>query len=151
MKRDEFLSTVSRGLILVCAGSCVVACSSGDDGGGIAPPVTPPPSSGTKVSVALSRMPNIGDQVTSNGVLFFRIAAGDSASSFIATESVCPHQGGALVWKATDNNIQCQLHFAEYDKTGAVLQGPQNSSGSTRMLKIYAKVIDGGNIEATVS
>ncbi len=150
MKRDEFLNTVSRGLILVCAGSCVVACSSGDDGG-VAPPVTPPPSSGTKVSVALSRMPNVGDQVTSSSVLFFRIAAGNSASSFIATEAICPHQGGALVWKASNDRIQCQLHFAEYDSSGAVLQGPQNSSGSTRMLKIYAKVIEGGNLVATVS
>lgn len=150
MRREEFLNSISRGLILVCAGSCVVACSSGDDGG-VAPPVTPPPSSGTKVSVALSRMPNVGNQVTSNGVLFFRISAGTTASSFIATESVCPHQGGALVWKATADRIQCQLHFAEYDTNGAVLQGPQNSSGSTRMLKIYAKVIEGGNLVATVS
>lgn len=150
MKRDEFLNTISRGLILVCAGSCIVGCSSGDDGG-VAPPVTPPPGSGTKVSVALSRMPNVGNQVSSNGVLFFRISAGTTASSFIATEAVCPHQGGALVWKATEDRIQCQLHFAEYDTSGAVLQGPQNSSGSTRMLKIFAKVIEGENLVATVS
>lgn len=151
MKRDEFIQTISRGLILVCAGSCAAACSSGDDGGGTTPPVTPPPSSGTKVSVAISTMPNIGNQTTKNGVLFFRIAAGDSASSFIATEAACPHQGGALVWKATEDLIQCQLHFSEYDTNGSVIQGPQNSSGGTRMLKIYAKVIDGGNLIATVS
>ncbi|CAN5334102.1 hypothetical protein BH23BAC2_BH23BAC2_24620 [soil metagenome] len=151
MKRDEFLNTISRGLILVCAGSCAVACSSGDDGVVAPSPVTPPPSSGTKVSVALSRMPNVGDQVSSNGVLFFRISAGTTASSFIATEAVCPHQGGALVWRAADDRIQCQLHFAEYSTSGAVLQGPQNSSGGTRMLKVYNKVIEGGNLVATVS
>jgi nitrite reductase/ring-hydroxylating ferredoxin subunit len=150
MKRDEFLNTISRGLILVCAGSCVVACSSSDDGG-TTPTPSPPPASGSKVSVAISRMPNVGDQVTSGGVLFFRIATGDSASSFIATESVCPHQGGALVWKATDNKIQCQLHFAEYDTAGSVLQGPQGSSGNTRMLRVYSKVIESGNLVATVS
>lgn len=150
MKRDEFLNTISRGLILVCAGSCVVACSSSDDGGSTPTP-NPPPVSGTKVSVALSRMPNVGDQVTSGGVLFFRISTGDSASAFIATESICPHQGGALVWKATDNKIQCQLHFAEYDTSGAVLQGPQGTSGSTRMLTVYSKVIENGNLIATVS
>ncbi len=146
MKRDEFLNTISRGLILVCAGSCVAACSSGDD----SDTTLPPPSAGTKVSVALSRMPNVGDQVTSNRVLFFRIAAGVSASSFIATESVCPHQGGALVWKVSSDRIQCQLHFAEYDTSGAVLQGPQNSSGNTRILNIYAKTIEGENLVATV-
>lgn len=111
----------------------------------------PPPSSGTKVSVAISRMPNVGDQVTSGGVLFFRIAAGDSASSFIAAESACTHQGGALVWKATNDLIQCQLHFSEYKTDGSLIQGPQNSSGGTRMLKIYSKTIDNGNLIATVS
>ncbi len=151
MKRDEFLKTVSRGLILVCAGSCVVACSSSDDGGGTTPPPNPPPSSGTKVSIALSRLPNVGDYVTSGGVLFFRIADGNTAASFVATESICPHQGGALIWKATEDRIQCQLHFAEYNTSGAVLQGPQGSSGSTRALMIYAKVIEGGNLVATVS
>ncbi len=151
MKRDEFINTISRGLILVCAGSCVVACSSSDDGGGTTPPPNPPPTSGTKVSVALSRMPNVGDYVTSGGVLFFRIATGNTANSFVATESICPHQGGALIWKATADRIQCQLHFSEYDTNGAVLQGPQGSSGSTRALKIYSKVIDGSNLVATVS
>ena len=151
MKRDEFIQTISRGLILVCAGSCVVACSSSDDGGGTTPPVVPPPSSGTKVSVALSRMPNIGDQVKSGGVLFFRITAGNSASSFVATESACPHQGGALVWKASDSLIQCQLHFAEYSANGSVTQGPQGSTGGTRMLRVYSKVVDGDNLVATVS
>jgi Rieske Fe-S protein len=150
MRRDKFLNTISRGLILVCAGSCVVACSTSDDGG-TTPPLNPPPTSGTKVSVALSRMPNVGDQVTSGGVLFFRISVGMTASSFIATESVCPHQGGALVWKASNELIQCQLHFAEYNANGSVIQGPQNSSGSTRMLKVYAKIIEGENLVATVS
>ena len=152
MKRDEFLNTISRGLILVCAGSCVVACSTGDDGGGgTTPPPNPTPSSGTKVSVALSRLTSVGDQVTTGGVLFFRISEGSTASSFIATEAICPHQGGALIWKATDNKIQCQLHFAEYNTSGTVLQGPQGSSGNTRTLEIYSKVIEGGNLVATVS
>lgn len=152
MKRNDFLNTLSGGLILVCAGSCMVSCSPSEDSadGTPRPPVTNP-SAGSKVSVALSRMPNIGDQVTSSGVLFFRIAAGDMANSFIATEASCPHQGGALVWRVNDDRIQCQLHSATYTTNGSVIQGPQNSSGSTRMLKIYSKTVENGNLIATIS
>ncbi len=152
MKRNDFLNTLSGGLILVCAGSCMVSCSTSEDNpDGTPRPPTPTPTAGTKVSVALSSMPNVGDQKTSGGVLFFRIAEGDMASSFIATESICPHQGGALVWRVNDNRIQCQLHAATYNTSGEVLRGPQNSSGSTRMLKIYAKTIENGNLIATIS
>ena len=151
MKRNDFLNTLSGGLILVCAGSCMVSCSTGDDGTeGTPRPPTPTPVAGTKVSVALSSMQNVGDQITSNSVLFFRIAEEDVAGSFIATEAICPHQGGALVWRVNDNRIQCQLHSATYNTSGNVLQGPQNSAGSTRMLKIYAKTVENGNLIATV-
>tara|TARA_R100000935_G_scaffold20669_1_gene38919 strand:+ start:1941 stop:2399 length:459 start_codon:yes stop_codon:yes gene_type:complete len=151
MKRNDFLNTLSGGLILVCAGSCMVSCSGSDDGTeGTPRPPNPSPVAGTKVSVALSSMPNVGDQITSNSVLFFRIAEGDIAGSFIATEAICPHQGGALVWKVNDNRIQCQLHSATYNTSGNVIQGPQNSSGSTRMLKIYDKTVANGNLIATV-
>tara|TARA_R100001369_G_scaffold92902_1_gene141214 strand:+ start:32923 stop:33381 length:459 start_codon:yes stop_codon:yes gene_type:complete len=151
MKRNDFLNTLSGGLILVCAGSCMVSCSTGDDGAeGTPRPPTPNPVAGTKVSVVLSSMPNVGDQIKSNSVLFFRIAEEDIAGSFIATEAICPHQGGALVWRVNDNRIQCQLHSATYNTSGNVLQGPQNSAGSTRMLKIYAKTVENGNLIATV-
>lgn len=152
MKRNDFLKTLSGGLILVCAGSCMISCSSSDDGSeGTPRPPTPAPVSGTKVSVSLSSMPKVGDQKTSNGVLFFRVAEGDIASAFIATEAICPHQGGALVWRVNDNRIQCQLHSATYSTNGEVLQGPQNSAGSTRMLKIYSKIVENGNLIATIS
>lgn len=152
MKRNDFLNTLSGGLILACAGSCMLSCSSSDDGmdGTPRPPATTP-TAGTKVSVSLSRMPNIGDQVTSAGVLFFRIAAGDLATAFIATEASCPHQGGALVWRVNDDRIQCQLHAATYTIDGSVIQGPQNSAGSTRMLKIYTKTVENGTLIATIS
>ena len=152
MKRNDFLNTLSGGLIMVCAGSCMLSCSPSDnDSDGTPRPTVPNPSAGSKVSVALSTMPNIGDQVTSTGVLFFRIASGETASAFIATEAFCPHQGGPLTWRVNDDRIQCQLHAATYTTSGSVIQGPQNSSGSTRMLKIYSKTLENGNLIATIS
>lgn len=150
MKRGEFLV---KGVLLACSGACVLsACSSGDDGG-----TTDPPGNGgnnggtTTVSVSLSNLPNIGDQFTRSGVLFFRIGEGNASADFVATESVCPHQGGQLVWMEDEGYIECQLHFSRYEEDGDVIRGPQGESGSTRALKVYPTSISGGNITATVS
>lgn len=148
MKRGEFLV---KGVLLACSGACALsACSSGDDGGG----TNNPPGNGggpTTVSVSLSSMPDLGDQTTRNGVLFFRIGEGNTSSDFVATEAVCPHQGGQLVWVEDGGYIECQLHFSRYEDDGDVIRGPQGESGTTRDLNVYATSISGGNITATVS
>lgn len=129
------------------------ACSSGDDGtdsGG---------SNGggnngggsNNVSIDVSLIPNIGDQTTRNGVLFIRIASGNTASSFVATESLCPHQGGQLVFKSGENLIECQLHFAQYELDGDTIQGPQGTTGNTRDLRLYATSVSGSTLTATTS
>lgn len=151
MKRGEFLISAGKGVLLVCSGSCMLAsCSSGDDGGG-----TPPPGNGgngsSTVSVSLSSLANVGDQTTKSGVLFFRIGEGNSTSAFVATEAVCPHQGGQLVWEQENGYIECQLHFSRYESDGDTIRGPQNAAGSTRDLKVYPTTISNGNLIATVS
>ncbi|WP_300435657.1 Rieske (2Fe-2S) protein [Christiangramia sp.] len=145
MKRGEFLV---KGVLLACSGACALsACSSGDDGGG---GTTAPPGNGAQtVTVSLSNLADVGDQVTSNGVLFFRIGSGNTSSDFVATESVCPHQGGQLVWVEDAGYIECQLHFARYEDDGDVIRGPQNSAGNTRDLEVYSTSISNGNITAT--
>lgn len=150
MKRIEFISSIGKGVILVCSGSCVLAgCSSGGDdsdgnGGN---------NGGTdnKVSVSLSSLSEIGDQTSKSGVLFFRIGPGNTTNDFVATEAICPHQGGQLVWIQDDMLIECQLHHSQYEADGDVIQGPQNASGSTRDLKIYSINISGGTLTATKS
>ncbi|PTX44579.1 hypothetical protein C8P64_0560 [Christiangramia gaetbulicola] len=148
MKRGEFLV---KGVLLACSGACALsACSSSDDGGG----TTNPPGNGggpTTVSVNLSSLADIGDQVTSSGVLFFRIGEGNTSADFVATEAVCPHQGGQLVWVEDEGYIECQLHFSRYEEDGDVIRGPQGESGTTRSLRVYSTSISGGSITATVS
>lgn len=149
MKRGEFLISAGKGVILVCSGSCVLAgCSSGDDGG-----TNQPPGNGggpTTVSVSLSSLSDLGDQITKNRVLFFRIGEGNSTSDFVATEAVCPHQGGQLVWQQENNYIECQLHFSRYEPDGDTIRGPQNTTGGTRDLEVYPVSISDGNLIATV-
>lgn len=146
MKRKDFLRSVGQGIIITCAGACLSQCSTGDSPSGN----NNPPASG-EVSANLSAIPNIGDQTAKNGVLFIRIAEGSTSSSFIATEAFCPHQGGQLVWLDNEDIIQCQLHFAEFQPDGDVLQGPQGSSGNVRKLQVYSTNIASGVITASVS
>ncbi|MCM8568682.1 Rieske (2Fe-2S) protein [Gramella jeungdoensis] len=151
MKRGEFIISAGKGVLLVCSGSCMLAsCSSGDDGGGTQPPGNGGNGSST-VSVSLSSLSDVGDQTSKSGVLFFRIAEGNTTSAFVATESVCPHQGGQLVWVENEGYIECQLHFSRYEQDGDTIRGPQNSAGSTRDLKVYSTTISDGNLIATVS
>lgn len=161
MERDEFIKSLGFGMALVCAGSCLSAC--GGKGNDPKPDDKPNPNpgggnpnpgggGGNTASVNLSnQLMAIGDQVITGGVLFFRIAAGNTASSFVATESVCPHQGGGLVWKQGISKVQCQLHFSEYAANGSVTQQPQGTTGSTRTLKIYSTAISGTTLTATIT
>jgi cytochrome b6-f complex iron-sulfur subunit len=146
MERDEFLKSLGLGLALVCTGSCFQSCSkSGDDDN----EPNPNPGGSNTVSVDLSqRLLNVGDQFTASGVLFFRTAAGNQAASFVATEALCPHQGGTLEWQQANNRIECQLHFSRYESNGAIQRQPQGG-GSTRALRIYAVTVNGNTLTAT--
>lgn len=155
MERDEFIKSLGLGMALLCTGSCMSGCGGKGDTGTPDPGPKPPGGGGGNGNTATidlaTQIMAIGDQITANGVLFFRIAAGNNAASIVATESICPHQGGGLVWKSALNKIQCQLHFSEYGTNGAVLQGPQNTTGSTRTLKIYNTAISGTKLTATIA
>lgn len=141
MERDEFLKTLGISFAMVCAGTCLNSCGKkGDEG-----PVTPPGSDNT-ASVDISALTAIGSKTTAGGVLFFRIADGSQASSFIATEPVCTHEGGSLVWVQSENKIKCQKHGAEFTSAGTVTLGP-----ATRALNIYPVTLTGTTLTATKS
>jgi len=157
MEREEFLKSLGFGLALVCTGSCMSGCGKGSDAPE-KPDTNPPPAGGgtggngggSGITVDLgSQLKAIGDQLVTSSVLVFRIAAGNTPAAFVATESICPHQAGNLVWKQGLNRVQCQLHFSEYSTGGTVLQGPQGSSGDTRALKVYATTVTGTTLTVT--
>ncbi|MBE7175384.1 MAG: Rieske (2Fe-2S) protein [Mucilaginibacter polytrichastri] len=151
MERNEFLKSLGVGMAWVCAGTCLQACG-GSKSNNPTPDPDPVGGGGTSVNVDLSnRLANVGDQFSSSGVLFIRTAEGNTAASFVATEAVCPHQGGDLLWLKSQNMIQCQLHFAEYKSDGTVIQGPQNTSGNTRKLKIYPVTVNGSTLTAAIA
>ena len=106
MKRKEFVIKMGTGVLVACSGSCLLsACSPGDDGiqntgentgdGG---------NNGSKPSIDIGVIPEVGDQRKSGRVLFIRIDTGNSTSSFVALEAICPHQSGALVYVPDQDN-----------------------------------------------
>ncbi|RZL30171.1 MAG: Rieske (2Fe-2S) protein [Pedobacter sp.] len=150
MERNDFIKSLGLGIALVCTGSCLSGCGSkGSDpqpnnpaGGG--------PPTGTTASVDLnSQLLSVGAATTVNGILFIRTAAGNSASSFAATQAVCPHQGGALNWIQASNYIQCGLHASRYTSAGAILAQP-NDGGTTSALKVYTPTVSGNTLSVTV-
>jgi len=147
MERDEFLKTLGISFALACTGTCFQACSKGgDDDNG-----TPNPNPGSNtVNVNISTLSSVGSQTIVNGVLFFRIAAENTASSFVATESACPHQGNPLTWQQNNNRIFCSLHSSTYTSAGAVTNQPSDG-GSTRALKVYSVTLTGTTLTATKS
>lgn len=153
MERQEFLKSLGLGLFAVCAGSCLSACGGSDEVGTPSNPGNnqPPIAVGNKVTVNMSTMPNVGDSTKLNGVLFIRIAAGSTATSFVATEAICPHQGGGLDWLQGQNLIQCNLHQAQFTSSGTVTRGP-STGGGVRALRIYPLAIENNtSLTATVS
>lgn len=151
MERNEFIKSLGLGIALVCTGSCMTGCGSkGDD----ATP-TPTPGGGggtvgTKVNVDLgSQLLTVGAFLASGGVLFIRTATGNVASSFVATQASCPHQGGALNWVQASNVIQCSLHSSKYTTSGSIVAQP-NDGGTTSALKVYALAVSGTTLTATI-
>ncbi|WP_207533830.1 Rieske 2Fe-2S domain-containing protein [Desertivirga arenae] len=146
MERDEFLKSLGIGLALVCTGSCFTACSKGGSEDEPAPGGNN--NNGNTSSVDISTLASVGSQKTVNGVLFIRIAAGSETSAFVATEAICPHQGGNLNWQS--NKIECDNHKATFGSNGTVLSQPLGG-GTVRALKIYSTSLTGTTLTATKS
>jgi cytochrome b6-f complex iron-sulfur subunit len=151
MERNEFIKSLGLGVALVCTGACFSACGKKSDspepskpnGGGGAP-------SGTTASVDLStQILAVGASIVVNSILFIRTAAGNTTTSFAATQAVCPHQGGALSFIQASNYIQCGLHSSRYSTSGGILAQP-NDGGTTSALKVYPLTVSGNTLTATV-
>jgi cytochrome b6-f complex iron-sulfur subunit len=152
MERNEFIKSLGLGIALVCTGSCMSGC-----GGSKADDPAPKPggggggTSGTKVNLDLAtQLLSVGAFTVVNGVLFVRLATGNTTASFTATQATCPHQGGALNWVAASNLLQCALHSSQYSSAGAIIRQP-NDGGTTSSLKVYTLELSGNTLTATIS
>lgn len=155
MERQEFLKSLGLGFATVCAGACLASCGGGDDtstpGNTNPPPTTnPPPVTGNTATASLSNLATVGSSTKVGAVLFFRIAAGDMPSSFVATEAQCPHQAGNLNWIQSQDLIRCDLHSATFQKNGTTISQPVGG-GNARNLKIYSTTVNATSVVATLT
>lgn len=148
MERQEFLKTLGISFAAVCVGSCISACGKKDD----ATPAnnTPPPPSGTFVSADLSEFIGVGFKKLVSGIAIFRIAAGDTAASFIAIQPLCTHAQGELDWKSESNFIQCRRHQAQFTANGVNTSPPQGG-GTAPNLKTYTVTVVDGKVNVKIA
>ncbi|SMO64430.1 QcrA and Rieske domain-containing protein [Solitalea koreensis] len=143
MKRNEFLSKLGIGAAVVCTGGLVAACSSGSN----APTPDPKPGPGAAggdipFSIDISSLANVGSNTTKNGVLIGRINAANAASSFIALQASCTHEGTTLTFDAANQRLHCNNHQSNFGFNGSVINGP-NTGGNVSALKKYAVTLSG--------
>ena len=149
MERNEFIKSLGLSVALVCAGTCFSACGKKSDSPEPSKPTGGGVPTGTTASVDLStQLLTVGSSMLVNGILFIRTATGNTAASFAATQSICPHQGGALSFIQASNYIQCALHSSRYTTSGSILAQP-NDGGTTSALKVYPLTVSGNTLTAT--
>ncbi|MCX6194031.1 MAG: Rieske (2Fe-2S) protein [Cytophagales bacterium] len=134
MKRTQFLNTVSGGLAAVCVSCLAAACSSKD-----APtPNTPSgpnsnPGTNTFTVNLDSELKGVNEFIAKNGIILIRTATGNTALSFLAVSSVCPHAGATVEYLNTKLSFLCAAHGSTFGSDGALISGPA-SKGLTKLV-----------------
>ncbi|HEY4196841.1 MAG TPA: Rieske 2Fe-2S domain-containing protein [Mucilaginibacter sp.] len=147
MERQEFLSKLGLGLVVVCTGCSLASCGSGSKGNDPGPSTGggdphPIQGSGNLFSVDLSsQLTSIGDSTVSNGIILVRVASGNTANAFTAVQVACTHQGTSINYNANQGIFICPLHGSEFSKSGSVVLGP-----ASKPLQKYTVTIDGNNL-----
>ncbi len=61
-------------------------------------------------------------------IVIARQEDGDTAESFIALSSICPHLGCKVHWEANNDRFFCPCHNGAFDAQGAPTEGPPASA-----------------------
>jgi cytochrome b6-f complex iron-sulfur subunit len=139
MKRNEFLTTLTGGFSVACVACMAQACSKDESG---APAAVNAPGSTTGFSVNLdTELKTINNFIARNGVIVFRISSGNTAASFVAYSTVCPHEGATVEYNASATSFLCPAHGSTFSSTGALIQGP-----ATKGLKVLAVELTGSTL-----
>jgi Rieske Fe-S protein len=122
MKRGEFLSTLAGPISMACVACLASACSKDDNG---APSMVNNPGTSSGFTINLdSELKSVNTFVAKSGFIVIRTATGNTASSFVAFSSVCPHAGATVEYNATTSSFLCAAHGSTFNSSGDRLQGP---------------------------
>ena len=137
MNRKDFLSAIGMsggGLLLA---TCLGACSK--SAGDAAVPAAP---TGIDFTLDISQpansaLNNAGGYVYSNSIIVAKTIAG----AIVAVSQACTHQGVTVEYQKSSNQFYCPSHGANFNTTGAVVNGPASSP-----LKQYTVTVTGNMV-----
>jgi cytochrome b6-f complex iron-sulfur subunit len=129
MNREEFLNRLSGGLAATCVACLAAACSQDE-------PVIPGngpivPLSGLTVNLA-TEIRNVNEFIAKNGAIVIRTATGNTAASFLAFSSSCPHAGATVEYNSSTSSFFCAAHGSSFSSNGSLVQGPA-TKGLTKL------------------
>lgn len=125
MNRKEFLHQSILGLGVLTIGASIAQCLAG---------CTSSPTAPTNVDFTLdltqpvnAPLKTVGGFVRSNGVTVACIAA----STYVAVQSACTHEGTNVNWEQSASRFHCPNHDATFTKDGVVTRGPASTNLAT--------------------
>ena len=123
INREEFLNKLTGGLAVTCVACMAAACSKEES---VTPGNTTIPvgnTSGVIVNLA-TELRNVNDFVAKTGVIVIRTAAGNTANSFLAFSSSCPHAGATVEYNSSTTSFLCAAHGSTFSANGSLVNGP---------------------------
>jgi cytochrome b6-f complex iron-sulfur subunit len=123
INREEFLNKLTGGLAVTCVACMAAACSKEE-------PVTPgnstiPVGNTTGVTVNLAtELKNVNEFIAKSGVIVIRTAIGNTAISFAAFSSSCPHAGATVEYNSSTTSFFCSAHGSAFSANGSLVKGP---------------------------
>lgn len=137
MERKEFLSKIGGSIAFTCVACMMAACSKEETPTGGSTTPTPPTPGGNTNNVLLAinlatQILAVNEFVADKGVIVIRTATGNTAASFSAFSSVCPHAGSTVTYNKNNSSFNCAAHGSNFSSTGAVTAGPA-ATGLTKL------------------
>jgi cytochrome b6-f complex iron-sulfur subunit len=124
MKRDEFLTTLTGSFSAVCLACMTSACSEDEMGAPKAANTPAGPVSSSATINLETELKAVNNFIAKNGFIVIRTATGNTAASFVAFSSVCPHAGATVEYKESSSSFLCAAHGSTFSSSGALTQGP---------------------------
>ncbi len=75
-------------------------------------------------------------------IVVARQESGETAESFLALSSVCPHLGCQVHWESQDQRFFCPCHNGAFDRQGNPLSGPPKAANQS-LIRFPLKVEQG--------
>lgn len=115
ISRKDFLKNLGLGgaALMAVLTSCTNASSD----------VTPANPSGSSIDLS-SNLLKVGDYTYVGSVIVARIAAGNTASSFVAVSKACTHEETTVIYQSSTSRFYCPNHQATFSTSGKVTGGP---------------------------